>query len=234
MVMGTDPAEGFLAALQLADSALPIGRFTQSLGLESVVAAEPRIDAIDLEDFVAGYVACGVAPLDGVAVALAHQAYGAGDVGALLVVDRALEVRKLAASSRKASSACGRRLAVLSSELTADPTVAAMAAAVRSTQTPGHLAAVEGVLAAACGLGAREAVLVELRGAATTLLSAAVRLGRLSPFVATGILRRLAAVLGDAADEALARDIEGMTSSALEAEVHALVHGRSEAHLFAS
>lgn len=232
--MRTDPSSGFLAAMQLADSSLPIGRFTQSLGIESLLASEPGLDAIDLEEFVAGHVACGVARLDGVAVALAHRAAARGDLDALRQLDDAVEARKLAPSGRAASRACGRRLAVLSPELADDATIAATAAAIRAGQVPGHLAVVEGALARACGLSAREAVLLELRGAATTLLSAAVRLGRLSPFVAAGILRRLAPVLADAAGDALSRDVERMTSSVVEADVHILAHGRSTGHLFAS
>lgn len=230
----TDPGVGFLAGMQLADSALPIGRFTHSMGLESLLAHEPDLDASGLEDLVGGHVVCGVAPLDGVAVALAHRAQRAGDHEALLVLDRAVEARKLAASARRASRACGRRLAVLSHELTDDAFIARTAATIRAGESHGHLALVEGALAAACGLDERQAVLLELRGAATALLSAAVRLGRLSPFAATGILRRLGPAMACAASDALVRDIAGMSSSALEAEVHALSHSRLDASLFAS
>lgn len=232
--MRADPSEALLAALQLGDSALPIGRFTQSLGAESLLASEPDLDAIDLEDFVAGHVACGVARLDGVAVALAHGAAADGDLDALHELDEVVEARKLAPSGRAASRACGRRLAVLSPELTDDATTSATAAAVRAGETPGHLAVVEGVVAQGCGISARDAVLLELRGAAMTLLSAAVRLGRLSPFVATGMVRRLGPTLVSAADDSLGRDVDRMTSTAIEADVHALAHTRSGIHLFAS
>ena len=80
----------------------------------------------------------------------------------------------------------------------------------------------------------RDAVLLELRGAAAGLLSAAVRLGRLSPIRAQVALLALRPTLELTADEALARDVDGLRSGAFELEVHSLAHRRAETRFFST
>ena len=55
--------------------------------------------------------------------------------------------------------------------------------AVRNRRTDGNLAVIEGTLARALGVPVRDAVLTALRSGAAALLSAAVRLGAISPTV---------------------------------------------------
>ena len=93
---------------------------------------------------------------------------------------------------------------------------------------------IEGALARALGIPPRDAVLVELRGAAAGLLSAAVRLGRLTPMRAQALLAGLAPALERAADVALALGTEDLRSGAFELEVHAMAHRRAEARLFST
>src|SRR5262249_13195602 len=94
----TDSA--LLAALQLGDSALPIGRFAHSYGLETLLEDDPGAGEPEIGELVETLVIESVGPLDGVAVAHAHRA--AGDVAVLLRLDRALTARKLFSPSRAA------------------------------------------------------------------------------------------------------------------------------------
>jgi urease accessory protein len=79
---------------------------------------------------------------------------------------------------------------------------------------------------------AASAVLVELRGTAAGLLSAAVRLGRLAPGRAQVVLRRLAPAIERAAAIALELDPHDLRSSAFELEIAALTHHRADARFF--
>jgi urease accessory protein len=77
-------------------------------------------------------------------------------------------------------------------------------------------------------------VLVELRGAAVTLLSAATRLGAISPVRAQIVLAGLAADLVAAAERAVESELGELSATAPELELFALAHRRLDARLFAS
>lgn len=224
-------ADPFLAALQLGDPSLPIGRFVHSHGLEAWLAGHLGAGEPELEELVCSVLLEGVGPLDGAAVALAHRARALAD---LLELDSVVSARKSLEPARVASHACGRQLAVLAPRLSGDPLLLALVAAIRDGRADGNLAVVSGALARALGIGEREAVLLELRGAMTSLLSSAVRLGRLGPIGAQTMAQRLAPALVAAAEDALEREPGELYSSAVELDVAALAHGRRDARTFAT
>lgn len=223
---------GFLAALQLADSALPIGRFVHSYGLEAWLRDRAVVQPETLMELIEASLCDAVAPLDGVLLA---RAYEASSIPELIALDSRLTARKLTPPARSASQSCGRQLAALAPKLApSDTLIAQLARAVRGNETDGNLAIVEGSLARALGTPKREAVLVELRSAAAGLLSAAVRLGAISPLRAQTVLAELAPALARAGDEALTLGTDELSATTPELEVFALAHSRSDARLFAT
>jgi urease accessory protein len=68
-----------LRLLQISDSALPIGGYTHSWGLESAIARRLAHDAESLESFVRGWLWHALAPLEGVVVASCARAAGDRD-----------------------------------------------------------------------------------------------------------------------------------------------------------
>lgn len=228
----SERAPAFLAALQLADSTLPIGRFVHSHGLESWLAAHPAAPDDVIEEVVRSFVTEAVAPLDGAFVARAHRASTA--VQALRDLDRELTARKTIAAARTASTACGRQLARIAPTLVADDVLGAYCRAVGGDREGGNLAVVEGALARALGIGVAEAVLLELRSAAAGLFSAAVRVGRLGPLRTQALLARLGPALAIAAAAAITAGDDDLHSTAPALEIASLAHARRDARLFST
>jgi urease accessory protein len=220
----------FLAALQLADSAFPIGRFVHSYGLEAWISKNGWAED-DFIELLESTLLEALGPLDGAAVAHAHQA---GSIGDLLDLDRLLTARKLTPPARLASRSCGRQLAALALVLFDDPLANEFCGLVRAHRTDGNLAVTEGTVAKALGIGLREAVLLELRATTNAFLSAAIRLGRLPALRAQALLRALAPVIVRAADEALAVPRSGLRTTGPELEIHALAHNRAEGRIFST
>jgi urease accessory protein len=224
----------FLIALQLGDSALPNGRFAHSYGLEELVAWESELGEATLFELIETMLLEVVAPLDGVALAEAHRLAGLCDIGRIAALDHAVTVRKITPASRHASIACGRRLAALVPDLTDDQAACELAMAVYTRASDGNLAIVEGALACAFGIDVENAVLLELRATAAALLSAALRLGRISASRAQVLAIRLVPVHRAALEVALAVAVTDMRASGPELDLAAMRHLRREGRLFAT
>jgi urease accessory protein len=225
-------AHPLLGALALGDSALPIGRFVHSGGLEAWLGERPAVGPDQLLELTRTVVCEGVAPLDGAVLAHAHRA---GSLERMTELDRRLTARKLTPASRRASHACGRQLAALAPHLApADDLVGEISAVVRARRTDGNLAVVEGTLARALGLTIHDAVLTALRSSAAALLSAAVRLSAISPTSAQTILIQLTSSLADAAALSLALELDELSSTVPEMDIYATRHTRTEMRTFAT
>ncbi|WP_223479601.1 urease accessory protein UreF [Oricola indica] len=224
-----------LTMLQLADSALPIGRHAHALGLERMLRDGRVPDAERLREVVVSALIQGCARGDGAAAALAHDAQRSGTEARLISVDERLDCLKLTAPAQTASRRCGRRLAALVPRLCDNSLLNTYAAAVLAERTPGHLAVITAATAAACGISRRSTVLMEVRGVATMILSAAVRLDVLPAAASQAMLAGLAPDILKASELALSSSLEDMDCSAVAAiEIAAMRHAQDHGRLFAT
>lgn len=215
---------GFLAALQFADSALPIGRFAHSYGLEAFLDANPDTGEEDLREVVESLVLRSAAPLDGAAIWHSHAAAEKSDLAALMRLDRIVTAKKLTEGARRASSSCGRQQAALGAEITSSAVLHNLCQCIGDGRTDGNLAIVTGTIAAALGVGPQEAVLMELRGVAAAVCSAAVRLGCLSAVRAQVLLNQCHDAVVEGASLAETLSPEEMWSAVPELDLHVLRH----------
>lgn len=217
-----------LGALQLSDSALPIGRFVHSQGVEAWLHAHPSAGSAEITKLARTMVEA-TARVDSVFLAHAHIA---GHINALTELDERLTARKTSPSARTLSTACGRQLAALGTRLVDDPLVSDFADLIAAGRTDGNLAIITGTLTHALHVNAAVAVAVELRGTAAAVMSVAVRLGRLTPTHAQIQLTALHPSIAAACDTALITGLDDAFTSTPELEIAALAHHRRPIRFF--
>ena len=167
-----------LRLLQLGDSALPIGGYSQSWGLEAAIERGPVRDAANLESWARSFLREVLGPLEGVVVgAVVRSPKCAVDANRLLWAslspptlrnasrDMGGQLLSLAATWEWAA-ACG--LAFAGSHANAKPQAVGVF-------TQWHHAVVFGCLAAAAGATPRDAITLYLHQAALGVISAGVR-----------------------------------------------------------
>ena len=99
--------------LQLADSALPIGGYTHSWGLEAAIAQRRVFDPETLELWTRRWLRSSLGPLEGVMVASACRATREGSPADVWALNRLVEASIVPASIRGASREMGNQLLAL-------------------------------------------------------------------------------------------------------------------------
>src|SRR5438105_4825588 len=136
-----------LALLQLGDSALPIGGYSHSWGLEAAVERGLVRDPRSLENWTHSWLSHTVAPGEGVVVAAVCRAAWREDWGEVLRANELLRVSLTPPTLRQAGRDMGQQLLQLASVW---PWAATTVGRIGNpSYTEWHHAAVFGVLAAA-------------------------------------------------------------------------------------
>jgi urease accessory protein len=233
----------FLAALQVADSAFPCGRYALSHGLESFVQSgevSAGSGARGLSSLLADQLEHGIATADGVALAWAHRAVRAGagparlDERLALDADLRLSAAKLAREAREASARTGRGVLDTVLGSFAGPALTAYARLVCDGAAPGNGAVVTGILAAELAVPVEHAVAAELYAFAAGWLNAAVRLGVTEHRTAQAVLYRCGPVTDRAARRACRTGLRDLSSCTALADVMGMRHEQATLRLFMS
>lgn len=227
--------DSLLALLQLSDSSFPSGTFTNSFGLEELVA-EGRIRMpADLETLVKSVVLLSIARADAVAAAEAVRCAAIADYSGIIEADQLLFSMKAASELRDASTSAGRRTIEELAIHTSAPALDWFLGAIRGGQTPGTHAVAIGVVADAFGATAEEIAGAVMFSAANVVFQAGMRLLPISHRDVQGSLHRLRPQIAACA-EAAARPkrVHSMQSFHPVQEIAAMRHRFSEARLFAS
>ena len=231
---GADAGLGaFLGSLQLADSAFPSGLYTLSYGLEAFAQAGSLRPA-RLGRLLADYLRYGVGPADGAALACAHRAAEAGDLGLVAEADLRLTAVKLPREARESSRRTGRQLLATAGRVFGGELLPAYAAKVRGGGAPGNHAVVLGLAMARLGVARERALAGEFYAFASSAVGSAVRLAAIDHLVAQEVLHGLKPVIAEVAlahAESEVRDIAGCTPLI---DVMCMRHERAELRLFMS
>jgi urease accessory protein len=215
-----------LAALQLGDSASPSGAFTQSYGLETLVAESAVASAADVEAVLAVHLTQRLARSDLPALLAAHRAAAGEDIALVLTVDAALSAVKMTREERQASARVGARLLTEAERLEPHPIFAAC--------RPTNAAVAFALAGYVTGLSAPESALTYAYGFASALVSASMRLLRIGHGETQAILRRSHALIDRAVADAEAVPWDALCPFAPGLDLGSARHERLPARLFAS
>jgi len=165
-----------LHLLQIADSALPIGGYTHSWGLEAAIARGLVHDPESLERWTRRWLRTCLAPLEGVLVASACRAARAGTPALLLALNRLTEVSIMPPSTRCASREMGVQLLALGATWAWCATaLATFKQALPDDPDDWHHPVAFGLLGAIAGGGPEDVLTAYLHQAALGMIGAGVR-----------------------------------------------------------
>ncbi|MBD5539014.1 MAG: urease accessory protein UreF, partial [Desulfovibrio sp.] len=172
--------EGMFRLIQMTDSAFPVGTFSFSNGLETAAHLGLVHDAATLREY-ARSVAGQAAFSDGVAALLAFRAARKGDYDALCAADRDLLLFKMNDEARLMLCRMGKKFAELGLRRHGPESLfGRWLADIEAGSTPGTFPVAQGIAFALDGLGERELYVSHQYGVINMVLSAALRLVRVS------------------------------------------------------
>jgi len=218
-------------ALQFGDSMFPIGGFAFSGGLESAIQKRVVTDAGTLEAYARTAVE-QAALGDGIAVIWAHRAAAAGDLAELVRIDERVYARKLSGETRTMSVRMGKKFTEMGAEVTAEPLLKTWRVHIDAGATPGCYPVALAATFAARGLTARDAFVVHQYGVAAMILSAALRLMKISHVDTQRMLYGLNAAADAAYETAAAARLSDMAGFAPLTEILAAAHVKAHVRLF--
>jgi urease accessory protein len=226
-----------LPLLQLGDSALPIGGYSHSWGLEAAIDDGQVHDPASLETWVRLWLRHGIGPLDGVLVAASCGSAQQKSWSALAWLNTLLWAGSAPTTLRHASRDLGEQLLGLAAAWPrAEASVMRMRAAMAEISETGqwHHAIVFGTLAAAAGARPVDAVAVYLHQAALGCIGAGVRAIPIGHTHGQQILARLHDEIGALAEDFAAREPETAGSFSAAYEVFCHEQSRLYTRLFRS
>jgi len=220
-----------LSLLQLGDSALPIGGYSHSWGVEGAIDRALVRDPASLERWVRNWLRHGVGPFEGVIVAAVCRAAIEDDWATVTSANELVNVSLTPPTLRHASRDMGEQLLALAEAWPwASQTIVALRASQprgpRSSAAEWHHAVVFATLCATAGSTPKEALLVYLHQAALGAISAGVRTIPIGHTHGQQLLARLHPDLAALAEELAERDLETAGSFCPTYEI--LCHAQSQ------
>ena len=215
----------------IADSAFPVGAFSFSLGLEGAVEGGIVKDIATLEEYTIGAL-YGAAECDGIALLESYRALSNGNHHRIVDSDHRLLAFKSGEEAREMTLRMGRRLTDLLHSICPTTLTEEFHRWVREGVTVGCYPTAQAVAAFSLGVGERSLYAAHLYGVANTILSAALRLMRLSHYDSQRIIYRIAPLCEVLYDHYGELTIDDITSFVPMMELATSLHERGSGRLF--
>lgn len=219
-----------LTALQLADSFLPVGTYTFSYGLETLVEEGYVEDTDDLAKVVEDLLVHRFGPTEMVAVANAYDAAEGADLDAVERTDRRLTAATLPREPREASAKSGERLLSLFDGTSDTPLLGRYA----ERDPPSNHAVILALVASAEGVGRGTAGQVAGYSFVTDLLGAGMRLVSVGHHEAQSVLNDAKSIVDSVWCDNHDASPDEMSSTAYVGDIACMRHEDAESRLFFS
>jgi urease accessory protein len=215
-----------LYLLQVANGSFPIGSFSHSYGLETLVQEGRVTDAQGLTDVAHLWLRYGVATSEGGAVGVAFRATRENDFTKLAELDQVLTALKLTRETREASIKIGNAFLRTVTSIFGWQRIAQYRHATAEGWCVGHYATAFGVAAADAGVSATEALLAFFHSALYGILGVAARIVPLGQLDAQRVLAGSWPQIVDCAKIALVLGLEDLSVAATFLDIASMHHER--------
>ncbi|MEY4479528.1 MAG: hypothetical protein RLZZ267_206 [Bacillota bacterium] len=188
-------AVNFLAYVQLLDSALPIGGFSHSFGLESYVQDNTIVTTQQLEQYIVGQLHSSLTRMDGLVIKGVYEAIAANDESRIAQLDQILHVQRLPRESRDGQAKMGKRLIKLAKSLDPILQLDELERILITHGGTGTLPVVHAWICERLGLSLDEAVQGFLYSSVQTMVNSALRLMAMGQTEGQIIVRRMLPII---------------------------------------
>lgn len=224
-------ASELIRIMQFADSALPIGGFTFSNGVEAAIQAGVVHDVNTLKEFIQTTLQ-QTAACDGIALIAAHRSVMNRDTDKIIEADWAIHNRKLNEEARLMTIRMGKKLTELSVHIIDDPLLSWWLEQIKTNQTPGTQPVTQAMVMALQNIEAMDVLVMHQYGIAMTILSASIRLMRITHYETQKILFELNEDIENSCQVATCGDLSQMSSYTPIIDVLSALHTKSFVRLF--
>ncbi|MFF2480463.1 urease accessory protein UreF [Paenibacillus sp. NPDC058071] len=229
-----DTRSSWLAMQQLLDSALPIGGFSHSFGLETMVQ-EGRISTVtQLYEYAAAMMEQSWATSDAMAVRAVYRDGPRGDWPRLWAVERLVHTQRIGAETRSGAEKMGRRLLQLAGAIYPQLDWTALSNASKKGECLTTHPLVHGYVCWRLGVSERQAIEGYLYACIVTCVNSALRLMSMGQTEGQQVIARLLERTPAAADAAMLLEPEDAYANMPMAELAMIRHETLYSRLFMS
>lgn len=225
------PTDSIMHLLQFTDSTFPVGTFSFSNGLETAAYEGIVTDAATLREFTESQ-ARQAAFTDGIAAIHAHRAFLKSDFDAVAECDKALFRFKMNAEARLMLQRMGKKMAELASQLFESDLITRWLSAIKAEEVPGTFPVAQGLAYAAAGVNERDLFCAHQYGVINMVLSAALRIVRVSHYDTQKILFDLAKKTNEFYERAAGMELKDMNAFFPQLDIIASMHEKGNMRMF--
>lgn len=232
--MQTSSTIKLLRYAQLLDSALPIGGFSHSSGLETYTAEGVIRTSEELASFIRSQLTGSLTRLDGLAMKGVYEAAANNNPEGIAFYDKRLFAQRSPRELRESSHKMGKRLVKLARSIYTDLDLDLLDISVRDHRALCCLPTVHAYIAFQLEIGLDEAVTGHLYTAVTAYVNSALRLMPIGQTEAQRLIQELILDIEAAWNAVKDTDPMGMSSYSFAQEIYAMRHETLPARLFMS